>query len=79
MKNMPFRYVQQHMVGTRFSLGSRPLTLTFDSTLAKADGSVSQSSMVAENLRRMEMQEEEAKPAFENALKKAATTAIVGK
>lgn len=41
------------------------------------DGSFAQSSMVAENLRRMEMQEEEAKPAFENALKKAATTAIV--
>ncbi|KAG1762781.1 cytochrome P450 [Suillus occidentalis] len=40
------------------------------------DGSVSQSSMVAENLRRMEIQEEGAKPAFENALKKAATTAI---
>ncbi|KIK32896.1 hypothetical protein CY34DRAFT_748159 [Suillus luteus UH-Slu-Lm8-n1] len=55
MKNVPFRYVQQHT----------------------ADGSVSQSSMVAENLRRMEMQEEEAKSAFENALKKAATTAIV--
>jgi hypothetical protein len=35
--------------------------------------------MVAENLRRMEMQEEGAKPVFENALKKAATTAIVGK
>lgn len=36
-----------------------------------------QSSMVAENIRRMEMQEEASKPAFENALKKAATTAIV--
>jgi hypothetical protein len=43
------------------------------------DSSFAQTSMVAENLRRMEMQEEEAKPAFENALKKAATTAIVGK
>ncbi|KAG2069904.1 cytochrome P450 [Suillus decipiens] len=43
-----------------------------------ADGSYSiQSSMVAENLRRMERQEEASKPAFENALKKAATTAIV--
>lgn len=51
-----------------------------DSTLAKADSSpFAQSSMVAENLRRMEMQEETYKPAFENALKKAATTAIVGK
>ncbi|KAG1732053.1 cytochrome P450 [Suillus lakei] len=38
---------------------------------------LAQTSMVAENLRRMEMQEEAAKPAFENALKKAATTAIV--
>jgi cytochrome P450 len=56
MKNVPFRYVQQHM----------------------ADSSpFAQSSMVAENLRRMEMQEEASKPAFENALKKAATTAIV--
>ncbi|KAG2068179.1 cytochrome P450 [Suillus decipiens] len=43
-----------------------------------ADGSYPiQSSMVAENLRRMERQEEAYKPAFENALKKAATTAIV--
>ncbi|KAG2336893.1 hypothetical protein BDR05DRAFT_993227 [Suillus weaverae] len=41
-----------------------------DSTLAKADSSVfAQSSMVAENLRRMEIQEEVSKPAFENALK----------
>ncbi|KAG1855609.1 cytochrome P450 [Suillus subluteus] len=38
---------------------------------------VAQSSMVTENLRRMETQEEASKPAFENALKKAATTAIV--
>ncbi|KAG1837779.1 cytochrome P450 [Suillus subalutaceus] len=36
-----------------------------------------QSSMVAENLRRMEMQEEAFKPAFKNALRKAATTAII--
>ncbi|KAG1845247.1 cytochrome P450 [Suillus tomentosus] len=43
-----------------------------------ADGSlVAQSSMVAENLRRMERQEEAFKPAFENALKKAGTTAII--
>ncbi|KAG1879039.1 cytochrome P450 [Suillus subluteus] len=42
-----------------------------------ADSSfIAQSSMVAENLRRMETQEEASKPAFENALKKAATTAI---
>jgi cytochrome P450 len=39
--------------------------------------SVAQSSMVAENLRRMEMQEEASKPAFENALKNAATTALI--
>ncbi|KAG2090009.1 cytochrome P450 [Suillus discolor] len=43
-----------------------------------ADGSSpAQSSMVAENLQRMERQEEAFKPAFENALKKAATTAII--
>ncbi|KAG1839787.1 cytochrome P450 [Suillus subluteus] len=42
-----------------------------------ADSSfIAQSSMVAENLRRMETQEEASKPAFENALKNAATTAI---
>ncbi|KAG2057780.1 cytochrome P450 [Suillus hirtellus] len=37
---------------------------------------LAQSSMVAENLRRMETEEEASKPAFENALKKAATSAI---
>jgi cytochrome P450 len=37
---------------------------------------VAQSSMVAENLQRMEKQEEAYQPAFENALKKAAFTAI---
>ncbi|KAG2134906.1 cytochrome P450 [Suillus bovinus] len=43
-----------------------------------ADSSfLAQSSMVAENLRRMETQEEAFKPAFSNALKKAATTAII--
>ncbi|KAG1855593.1 cytochrome P450, partial [Suillus subluteus] len=42
-----------------------------------ADNSfVTRSSMVAENLRRMETQEEASKPAFENALKKAAVTGI---
>ncbi|OAX33870.1 cytochrome P450 [Rhizopogon vinicolor AM-OR11-026] len=34
--------------------------------------------MVAENMQRMEKQDEEFKPVFENALKKAATTALVG-
>ncbi|KAG1775731.1 cytochrome P450 [Suillus placidus] len=38
----------------------------------------SHSSMVAENLQRMETQDEASKPMFETALKKAATTAIVG-
>ncbi|KAG2336897.1 cytochrome P450 [Suillus weaverae] len=38
----------------------------------------SQSSMVAENLQRMETLDEASKPMFETALKKAATTAIVG-
>ncbi|KAG1785857.1 cytochrome P450 [Suillus plorans] len=43
-----------------------------------ADGSLlARSSMVAENLRRMERQDEAFKPVFENGLKKAATTAII--
>ncbi|KAG2140235.1 cytochrome P450 [Suillus bovinus] len=37
-----------------------------------------QFSMVAENLQRMEKQDETSKPLFEAALKKAATTAIIG-
>ncbi|KAG0697624.1 cytochrome P450 [Suillus ampliporus] len=37
-----------------------------------------QLSMVAENLQRMETQDEASKPMFETALKRAATTAIVG-
>ncbi|KAG1733011.1 cytochrome P450 [Suillus paluster] len=37
-----------------------------------------QLSMVAENLQRMEKQDEASKPMFETALKKAATTAILG-
>ncbi|KAG2089752.1 cytochrome P450 [Suillus discolor] len=42
-----------------------------------ADSSfLAQSSMVAENLRRMETQEEVFKPVFENALKKAAATGL---
>ncbi|KAG1733021.1 cytochrome P450 [Suillus paluster] len=42
-----------------------------------ADSSLlGQSSMVAENLQRMETQDEASKPMFETALKKAATTAI---
>ncbi|KAG1737190.1 cytochrome P450 [Suillus lakei] len=35
-------------------------------------------SMVAENLRRMEKQDEASKPMFETVLKKAATTAMIG-
>ncbi|KAG2053796.1 cytochrome P450 [Suillus hirtellus] len=43
-----------------------------------ADGSLlARSSMVAENLQRMETQDEAFKPVFENGLKKAATTAII--
>jgi cytochrome P450 len=38
---------------------------------------VAQSSMVAENLRRMKRQEEASRPAFESALRKAAATAII--
>ncbi|KAG2127548.1 cytochrome P450 [Suillus bovinus] len=55
MADVPFRYVQQHMADSSFSV---------------------QSSMVAENLRRMETQDEAFKPAFENILKKAATTGV---
>ncbi|KAG2120520.1 cytochrome P450 [Suillus discolor] len=44
-----------------------------------ADSSILvRSSMVAENLRRMETQEEVSNPAFESTLKKAATTATMG-
>ncbi|KAG1718759.1 cytochrome P450 [Suillus paluster] len=43
-----------------------------------ADSSLlGQSSMVAENLQRMETQDEASKPMFETALRKAATTAVV--
>jgi len=56
------------------------LVPNIDSTLAKDDSSfVAQSSMVAENLRRMERQDDASKPAFESALRKAAATAIIGK
>jgi hypothetical protein len=85
MKNVPFQYVLKHTIRTVFSFSQfQNINMTwtlirpFPSNL-KPNGSVSQSSMVAENLRRMEMQEEGAKPGFENVLKKAATTAIVGK
>ncbi|KAG2336907.1 cytochrome P450 [Suillus weaverae] len=40
--------------------------------------SLGQLSMVAENLRRMEKQDEASKPMFEATLKKAATTAMIG-
>ncbi|KAG0702607.1 cytochrome P450 [Suillus ampliporus] len=40
--------------------------------------SLGQCSMVAENLQRMETQDQVSKPMFETALKKAATTAIMG-
>jgi hypothetical protein len=51
-----------------------------DSTLAKADSSfIAQSSMVAENLRRMEMKEEALKSESKTALRKAAVTAVGGK
>ncbi|KAG0696094.1 cytochrome P450 [Suillus ampliporus] len=42
------------------------------------ENSLGQLSMVAENLQRMEMQDYASKPMFEDALKKAATSAIVG-
>jgi cytochrome P450 len=40
--------------------------------------SLDQVSMVSDNLQRMENQDEASKPIFETALKKAATTAIIG-
>jgi uncharacterized protein GlcG (DUF336 family) len=47
--------------------------------LAKAENlSLDQVSMVSDNLQRMENQDEASKPIFETALKKAATTAIIG-
>ncbi|KAJ8581526.1 cytochrome P450 [Rhizopogon salebrosus TDB-379] len=42
------------------------------------DTLLGRSSMVTENLQRMEKQDEASKPMFEDALKKAATTALVG-
>ncbi|KAG1733009.1 cytochrome P450 [Suillus paluster] len=42
------------------------------------NSSLDQFSMVAENLQRMEKQDDASKPMFETALKKAATTAIIG-
>ncbi|KAG1855052.1 cytochrome P450 [Suillus tomentosus] len=42
------------------------------------DSALDQFSMVAENLQRMEKQDQTSRPLFESALKKAATSAIVG-
>ncbi|OJA12804.1 hypothetical protein AZE42_05836 [Rhizopogon vesiculosus] len=44
-----------------------------------ADLFLGQSSMVAENLKRIEKQDEVSKPMLETALKSAATTAMIGK
>ena len=50
-----------------------------DSKLAKADNTcLDRSSMVTENLRRLEKQDEESKPVFETALMKAASTTLAG-
>jgi len=74
MVNVPFRHVQQHMVCIYFSV-----SINIDSILSKVDNSpLDQSSMVAENLQRMEKQDDASKPMFETALKNAAATAIVG-
>jgi hypothetical protein len=75
MIDMPFRYAQQHMVGICY------LSLVKDADckpVEAEDTLLGRSSMVAENLQRMEKQDEASKPMFEDALKKAATTALVG-
>jgi hypothetical protein len=47
--------------------------------LAKAENSfLGQSSMIAENLQRMEKQDEASKPMFEVALKTAAVAGVMG-
>jgi hypothetical protein len=62
--------------GVCFSLV--PITNTH-SMLSKAkDPLLCESSMVAENLQRMEKQDDAFKPTFETALKNSAATAIVG-
>jgi len=55
------------------------LAIDVDSMLLKVDLFMGQSSMVAENLKRIEKQDEVSKPMLETALKSAATTAITGK
>ena len=55
------------------------LVIDIDSILSKVENSLpGQSSMVAENLQRMEKLDEASKPMFETTLKNAAATAIAG-
>jgi hypothetical protein len=75
MINVPFRSVQQQMVGICFSV----FAMNIHPMLSKADNPLlCQTSMVSENLRRMEKQDEAFKLTFETALKNSAATAIVG-
>ncbi|OJA20415.1 hypothetical protein AZE42_07495 [Rhizopogon vesiculosus] len=57
MKELPFRYAQQHMADSSF---------------------LGQPSMVAENLQRIETQDDASKPMLETALKGTAATAMAG-
>jgi hypothetical protein len=55
------------------------LAVGVDSMLLKVDNSLlDQSSMVAENLQRIEKQDEVSKPMLETALKDTAVTALIG-
>ena len=75
MMDVSFRYTQENMVGFWLSR----LVIEIDSMIAKANNSLEgETSMVAENLQRMEKQDNASKLMFETALKQAATTAIAG-
>lgn len=75
MVDVPFQYVQRRMVTSIFfSLVVRPNLMP-----AKVDNSLlDTSSMVAENLQRVEKQDKAFKSMFETALKNTAATAVGG-
>jgi hypothetical protein len=78
MEELPFQYVQQHMVGICFSF---ILYIdVFDFISLKTDNAfLGQPSMVAENLQRIDKQDESLRPMLRTALKNTAATAIAGK
>ena len=77
MRDLPFQYATQRMVGIYFVLFF--VAIGVDHIPLKTDTSfLGQSSMVAENLQRIEKQDEELKPMLLTALKHTAATAIAG-